>query len=329
MMNQAYRRAKLTWPGFGLCLVVALAASFVAAQYDAPAVLFALLMGMSLSFLRRDEVVLTGVDFSSKTLLRIAVVLMGFRVSFSELLSFGLGTLWMVLVLIGATLLSGVALAKLFNHGRSTGLLTGGAVAICGASAALAISAILPRSKANERATLVTILGVTTLSTVAMVFYPPFFAQLGFSQNEAGVLVGASIHDVAQVAGAGYSISPEAGDAAIIVKLIRVSMLPIVLVLIATMISTSNGLRGTLLPPWFVVGFFATAAINSFDLVPTAAADILVTVSSFSLVVAIAGLGLKTSLDETFGGGRVLFGLVLAETLVLLCLAVALKATAF
>ena len=105
---------------------------------------------------------------------------------------------------------------------RSFGLLSGGATAICGASAAMAISAALPPHPLKERATLFTIVGVSTLSTVAMIAYPIIAAAVGLDGVHAGMFIGGTIHDVAQVVGAGYAISPEAGDAATLVKLMRV-----------------------------------------------------------------------------------------------------------
>jgi uncharacterized membrane protein YadS len=105
------------------------------------------------------------------------------------------------------------------------GLLSGGATAICGASAAMAISAALPSHPLKERATLFTIIGVSTLSTVAMILYPAITQLMGFDDLHSGIFIGATIHDVAQVVGAGYAISPEAGDTATVVKLMRVAML--------------------------------------------------------------------------------------------------------
>src|SRR4029078_9955975 len=104
-------------------------------------------------------------------------------------------------------------------------LLTGGATAICGASAALALAAAMPAHPQKQRATLFTIVGVSTLSTLAMIVYPSGAQARGLAPRTADIFLGATIHDVAQVVGAGYSLSPETGDVATVVKLLRVAML--------------------------------------------------------------------------------------------------------
>jgi uncharacterized integral membrane protein (TIGR00698 family) len=133
---------------------------------------------------------------------------------------------------IFTTIVLGVFLAKMLGLQKRFGALTGGSVAICGASAALAISTILPKGANHERDTLLTVIGVTAMSTIAMIVYPILSAQLGMSETEAGIFLGGTIHDVAQVVGAGYSVSENAGDMATLTKLVRVAMLmPVVLIM--------------------------------------------------------------------------------------------------
>src|SRR5690606_28018699 len=130
---------------------------------------------------------------------------------------------------VSVAILTGLVAARLAGRSREEGLLSGGAVGICGASAAMAIAAALPRSPQSERMTLLTVIGVTALSTLAMVVYPLLATTLGFDETRAGILFGATIHDVAQVLGAGLTVSPQAGDVATFVKLLRVScLLPVV-----------------------------------------------------------------------------------------------------
>ena len=134
------------------------------------------------------------------------------------------------------------------------GILTGGAVAICGASAALAISSILPKSGSRERDTIFTVIAVTTFSTIAMIVYPVIVTFIGLDDRAAGVFLGGTIHDVAQVVGAGYSISEEVGDLSTIIKLFRVSMLvPVVLLLTLMFRAKTTEARGFFIPP-FVSG---------------------------------------------------------------------------
>ena len=151
-----------------------------------------------------------GIEFSAKAILRIGVAALGVRIS-ADLL-FGLGIEMLLLVIFGmvATIAFGLMAARLLGRGWRIALLTGGSVAVCGASAAMAIAAILPKNEHSERSLLFTVLAVTVLSTLAMIFYPLIseFAQL--DDRAAGVFIGGTIHDVAQVVGAGFSISEEA-----------------------------------------------------------------------------------------------------------------------
>src|SRR5262249_26965157 len=132
-----------------------------------------------------------------------------------------LGVVGLVVLTIGLSML----VAKLMGFQTLFGLLTGGATAICGASAALARSAALPAHPQKEKATLFTVIGVSALSTTAMIVYPMIERWAGLDDRAAGIFLGGTIHDVAQVVGAGYSISHDAGDVATLVKLMRVAML--------------------------------------------------------------------------------------------------------
>ena len=137
------------------------------------------------------------------------------------------------------------------------GLLSGGATAICGASAAMALAAALPNRPTKERATPFTVIGVSALSTLAMIVYPMLAQAIGLDPRAAGVFLGATIHDVAQVVGADYSLSQETGDVATVVKLMRVAMLVPVIVF-AVLLSRRQagetlGPRPPLLPGFAVV----------------------------------------------------------------------------
>jgi hypothetical protein len=130
----------------------------------------------------------------------------------------------MVMVTVPLTMGFGWALARMMKLDGRYGVLSGGAVGICGASAAMAIAVAWPR-KDSERDTVMVIACITTYSTIAMVLYPALLAHLHLDPLQTGRFLGGSIHDVAQVVAAGYASSPQAGDSATIVKLMRVAML--------------------------------------------------------------------------------------------------------
>ena len=190
------------------------------------------------------------------------------------------------------------------------------------APAAMAIAAVLPRHEKSERDLVFTVLAVTVLSTVAMVIYPMLAQVFGLDARDAGVFLGGTIHDVAQVVGAGFSISPEAGETATLVKLIRVSMLaPVVLVFSLAIRARGladqvEGQRPPLLPG-FVLGFLILAAVNSAGLIPVWLADAAGALSRWALLVAIAAVGIKTELGRMLEVGAGAMVLLLAETVFL------------
>jgi uncharacterized integral membrane protein (TIGR00698 family) len=308
--------ARLRSKGLLLVVLVALAARFVSEHYGAPTMLFALLLGMAFNFLADDPRFASGVDFASKPLLRLGVALLGFRLGLSDIAALGAEPILSIMLLVAGTILCGLALAPLLGRRWRFGLLTGGSVAICGASAALAISAVLPRRNDIERDTLFTVVAVTTLSTVAMVLYPILFRTLGLSDAQSGFLVGATIHDVAQVVGAGYSISERAGDLATLVKLGRVMLLPVVLLTIV--LSTGAKSRSAIGIPGFVIAFVAFVALNSAGVVPSVVRDAAVLASQWLLIIAISALGVKTSLKAMLDLGPQHLALIVAETVFLL-----------
>ena len=147
------------------------------------------------------------------------------RITLSQIASLGPWPVATVIVGVATTILFGFLLARRMGLSSMFGVLSGGAVAICGASAALAIASVLPRNDKRERDTILTVVSVTALSTLAMIIYPIFATSIGLDHRQAGIFIGGTIHDVAQVVGAGYMISNETGDIATYVKLLRVAML--------------------------------------------------------------------------------------------------------
>ena len=304
------------YPGFLVAATIALASTWLAQHYNAPVMLFALLFGMAFHFLHEEGRCVAGIEFSSRTVLRLGVALLGARITFAEIASLGVWPVATVIVGVTTTILIGVALARRLGLPSTFGVLSGGAVAICGASAALAIASVLPRHKDSERDAILAVVAVTALSTVAMILYPIFAVAIGLDHIHAGIFLGGTIHDVAQVVGAGYTISPETGDIATYVKLLRVAMLlPAVLAISFALTRAGATRAATPVLPGFLVGFALLVIVNSFGLIPKLAADLINDVSRWCLVAAIAALGMKTSFKELFAVGWRPIGLMLCETL--------------
>lgn len=310
------------FPGVLIAVTVAMASQFLAEHYGAPAMLLALLLGIALNFLSADPRCKAGIDFASKPILRFGVALLGLRISFDMIAGLGLGVVSLIVGAVVATIAFGLAASRFFGFRYRFAFLSAGSVAICGASAAMAIAAILPKDEKSEERLVFTVVGVTILSTVAMIVYPILSAALSFDDRTAGIYIGATIHDVAQVVGASFSISEEAGETATLVKLLRVAMLaPVVLAatVIIRMTATDPdpaGKRPALLPG-FVAAFVLLAVIASVVPLPREVTDAAGAVSRWALLIAIAAVGMKTQPKDMLKVGGAAAALLLAETLFL------------
>lgn len=304
------------FPGLAIAITIGLAASFLGEHYGAPTMLFALLLGMALGFLYEDERTTAGIDFAGCEILRLGVGLLGLRIAIGDVIAVGWSTLTLMAVGIVSTIVVGMGLSRLMGFRSRFGALTGGAVAICGASAALALSAVMPNDKFKEQNTIFAVIGVTSLSTLAMVVYPILSGSLAHSDEAAGLFLGGTIHDVAQVVGAGYSISETAGDQATLVKLIRVAFLvPVVFVFALAFRGNSSEAKGGMMLPWFLLMFAVLVLVNSYVPLPPALKEFLIDASRFMLVTAIAAIGLKSNLKELVNVGARPVILMILETL--------------
>ena len=329
--NDLSDRFNLLFPGLIVVGTIAAAAGFLSIHYKAPVMLFALLIGIAFNFLASDERCAPGIEFSSKKILRFGVALLGFRVTFDQILGLGTNTLLLVPILVISSIAISWLIAKLMGRKYLFALLTACAVSICGAAAALAVASVLPNWKERHRDTLFIVVCVTALSTFAMITYPILFTVADFNDIEIGILIGSTIHDVAQVVGAGYAVSSEAGDVATFIKLLRISMLPIIVILIAVLLKGDDESRtiSSKAFPWFALGFALCLVVNSSGYIPLIISGFLANVSQWFLVFAIAGLGVSTSLKSMMElGGRSILLMVL-QTIALLGIAVLAVSTEF
>ena len=315
-----YKIAKQNLPGLMVCLIIAMSTSFLSENYGGPQLLYALLLGLSLHFLYLNEAVKPGIDFCAKTILRLGVAFLGIRITFADISAIGINTGLMVMVAVAATVLLGVLIAKFLKLSPDFGLIAGGSVGICGASAALAVASVLPKSKENEQFTLLVVVGVTVLSTIAMVTYPFALQMLNIGDLSAGIFIGATIHDVAQVVAAGMLFGSEAGDVATVVKLFRVALLlPVVLVISiffgAQRASNQLGWDSLRLIPTFLLGFVALSVVASMEILPTSITHQISGLSRWMLVIAIAAAGLKTNFQELAKLGWQPVFMLVAETI--------------
>ena len=332
--HQVWRRSLGLWHGLGLACALALSATTVSHLHVGPRLLYALLFGVALHHLSRDALTRRGIDFSSRTVLRLGVGLLGARITAQQIAALGWTTALMVVLAIAFTFLFALLFGRYLKLTRAQSVLCAGAVAICGASAALAISAVLPREKHGDRFTLTVVLAVTLMSTLAMVLYPLLTRALAWPPEIAGIFIGATIHDVAQVVGAGYTLGPVAGDVATVVKMLRVSLLAVVVLIVSFAFRASTiaaepptgatrPARQAMLP-WFLWMFMLMVGLNSLGAIATSLQTGLNQVSQSCLAIAISALGLKTSLAQMARAGWHALWMVGAETLWLAAIVVAM-----
>lgn len=312
-------------PGLAIVLAGTLAAGFLSDRYGAPLTLMALLVGLALNFLSTDKRLAVGTGFASRQLLRVGIVLVGVRITFVQIWALGPLALAVVVAIVALTIGAGVLAARRLGEDAAFGTLAGGAVAICGASAAMALAATLGERRASQGQLTLVLVGIAAMSATAMVVYPLVAHALGLSDLKAGFLFGASIHDVAQALGAGYGYSKPAGDIAAIVKLTRVALLAPALAVVTLFLPRGSGSSRTEFP-WFVLGFFAMAGVNSLGVIPPVAVHWGEMLASALLAAAVTAVAIRSPMGQLLkSGGRpllviavstvVAFGLALTAAL--------------
>jgi len=319
---------KLRYSGVALVVLLGVAAMAISQKYSGPVMLFAILIGLSLHPAYESVKLQAGIDWCARPLLLIGVALLGFRVDFHDFVALGFISPLIAISCLVLTILFGIVFSQLIGISSRLSILISGAVAICGVSAAVAISSALPKSESQDRDLALTVAGVTAMSTLAMIVYPVISEWLNHSTVQAGLFLGSSIHDVAQVVGAGYSISDDAGNNATLVKLIRVSaLLPVVLIISLIyrkqkqQISRQQSV--SLLPP-FLIAYIIIAALNSFHIFPNAIQNLGIEASKYCLIISLVAIGLKTDLRSISTVGRAPLALLISATIMLALTSLAL-----
>ena len=302
-------------PGILLSAAVAIASAFLEPLLKAaaggrigiPAIVIALVIGMLLHPLANTRRFAPGMTFCVKKLLRWAIALLGLRIALGDIAALGLSTALLIVGSMVVTVIVGFALARLLGREAGMGALAGVATAVCGASAALATATVVPdyRNKAADVA--FTVIAMNVFATVAMLAYPLICVWLGFSPQQTGIMLGGTIHDVAQVVGAGQSVSDDVANAAVIVKLFRVFLLlPAVLIVGWWLVRDGAGPSKAKVPvPVFAIVFLGLCVLNSLLALAPAVQplylplrDGLLEASRWGLLIAIAALGLGTSIGS-------------------------------
>lgn len=246
-----------------------------------------------------------GIAFCAKRVLRIGIILYGFRLTFQDVLAVGIQAIVADAVIVVGTIILGIFIGKLLHMDRGITLLTSVGSAICGAAAVLGTESAI---QVKPYKTAVAVSTVVIFGTLSMFLYPVLYRNGVFNlpPAEMGLFTGSTVHEVAHVVGAGNAMGKEVSDVAIIVKMIRVMMLVPVLLVISYTVARAAKQAGDQTAgqgrkvniPWFALLFLAVIGFNSLDLLPKTGVDTINTIDTFLLTMAMTALGAETSIEK-------------------------------
>ena len=304
-------------PGLSVAVVVAILATFLSSldivkkTVNFSPLIMAILIGVVVgNVIKFPESFKPGITFALKKVLRIAIVFLGFRLTFQNIMEVGLEGLIIDTIMLLGTFFIGVYTAtKIFKLDSSMGYLLASGSSICGASAVLATSAVV---KSEMHHTAMAVATVTIFGTISMFLYPMVYkAGLlpGFDDLQYGLWTGATVHEVAQVVAAGFAISDLAGNTATIAKLTRVMMLAPLLIALSVYLAKKHTIHGAGVSlrdipiPYFVFGFIAMVGVNSLGIIPQNITHTINIVDTFLMTVAMAAMGIETNINKMKGVG--------------------------
>ena len=290
-------------PGVTICAVASAAAAWFSDHYGMPIILMGLILGLALQFVSADPRSALGLDFVGRRCLRLGIVVLGLQVTLAQIGAMGLVPFGALLVVMAAAGLAAVLGARIAGQSVAVGILAGGATAICGASAALALYGVIGARRVNQAQFTLTLVVISVASALAMIIYPVLAQAAHFNARQAGFLTGAAIHDVAQAIGGGYAVSNAAGAAATVVKLTRVALLGPLVALAALVIARLEPAEGAgrpsgmvIMPP-FILAFLGLVVVNSLVAIPVAAHAVSLVASKGLLLLAVTATAMRTRTD--------------------------------
>jgi uncharacterized integral membrane protein (TIGR00698 family) len=290
-------------PGMATCAIVSASAAWFSDHYGMPIILMGLILGLAMQFVSADPRAGPGLEFVGRACLRWGIVLLGFQVTLAQIGALGLGPFAALLVVMGAAIAAALVGARLAGQNLAIGILAGGATAICGASAALALYGVIGRERVSQAQFTLTLVVVSIASALAMTVYPELARVAHFDARQAGFLTGAAIHDVAQSIGGGYAVSNAAGAAATVVKLTRVALLGPLVALAALAIGRLDPRAGSrswwkaLAIPPFILAFLGLVVLNSLLPVPAMISGHALILSKGLLLLAVTATAMRTRSD--------------------------------
>ncbi|ESY99953.1 YeiH family protein [Mesorhizobium sp. LNHC209A00] len=305
--NLAQRRKRLDSLGNGVIPGIVLVAMITAVAFSARNVsgfalfspmILAVVAGMIYSNVLGTPVhAKAGIGFSQKRLLRFAIVLLGFQLTLGQVVSIGAGGVGIVALTLGATFVFTITLGRLIGVDAKLMQLIAAGTSICGASAIVATNIV---TNARDEDVTYAVASITLFGTVAMLGFPVLAPLLGLDQHAFGLWAGASIHEVAQVIGAGFQNGPQSGEIATVAKLTRVAMLAPMVVALGLMARRGSSDQAAARPPmpWFVAAFVAVVALNSLVMIPAEVKQAVVLATTIMLTMGLAAMGLQADISQ-------------------------------
>lgn len=271
-----------------------------------------IILGIIYATIVHDKEVLNikaGVDFSAKRLLKLGIILYGFRLGFNDIYTVGVeGIALSAIIVVSIILLALLIGVKVFKMDKDSALLVGTGTGVCGAAAILAMSQVMKKTESYKVTTAVAV--IVILGIVCMILYPVLVESgvINLGGRSLGFFLGSSLHEVANVVGASSSFSTAVQHDAVIIKMIRVILLVPTLIIVNIIYAdksenSSNSLKAKLhyvssLIPWFAFIFLLMIAVNSVLDIPKEGLTVIAKVDTFLLTMAMVSLGLNTNLRK-------------------------------
>ncbi|MBR5219023.1 MAG: YeiH family putative sulfate export transporter [Clostridia bacterium] len=334
-MNDKIKKYGIFVLGVAICTAVAIVAIILEDLIPGGilgASIIALFMGTIINSFFHPDWIKPSLKFTSKKVLKCAIILLGASLSTGTILSVGKMTFFVMLFTFAMCFGGGYFVRKIFGLNWKLSNLISAGTGICGGSA---IAAIAPVIDADDKDIAFALSSTFLFDMVMIALYPLMGKALGLSDIAYGIWAGTSVNDTASVVASGYAFSEAAGDFATMVKLTRtIAIIPTVLVFayIGTRIkqkemqTASDGQKVNIIKvvPWFICGFLALAIVNSAGLIPADVSSMMKSASKFLMVTALAAIGLGTSISDFKKAGLspMFYGITIDTLVTLTALAV-------
>jgi uncharacterized integral membrane protein (TIGR00698 family) len=289
-------------------LIAYFSSSFLPSSLNS--ILLALLIGMLVgNFIKIPENYQSGIGFTSSKLLEFSILFLAFSINYTHIANLGAKSFSVIVIMVIAMLLITYYLAIKVKCPGSTGWLVGFGTTICGSSA---IAALSPSISKNKDDIAISMAVVNLFGSIGMIALPFILQRFNLNTTQMGLMIGGTLHSVGNVAGSGYSISNEVGEAAITFKLARVALLSPALIFFNYLVNKNNvkNIKDFFNLPWYLWSFIGITILSSFINFPSSFLGIMETVGKIILTIAMAAIGLKVSFKKLYVSGKsgIVFG---------------------